>query len=77
LTQEVEQNVGPSSRILSLIIILVLIKGVSVGAFRADEPLREVTIFFTNGFHSAFDLIPPYWLKGKWVAWFLLPLLAK
>jgi 2',3'-cyclic-nucleotide 2'-phosphodiesterase (5'-nucleotidase family) len=33
-------------------------------AQRAGEPAREVTILYTNDFHSAFDPIPAYWLPG-------------
>ena len=29
-----------------------------------DEAVREVTILYTNDFHSAFDPIPAYWLPG-------------
>jgi 2',3'-cyclic-nucleotide 2'-phosphodiesterase (5'-nucleotidase family) len=31
----------------------------------AQKPVREVTILYTNDFHSAFDPIPAYWLKGS------------
>src|SRR5918912_1635030 len=30
----------------------------------AQERVREVTILYTNDFHSAFDPIPAYWLPG-------------
>ena len=31
----------------------------------SDAALREVTILYTNDFHSAFDPIPAYWLPGS------------
>lgn len=31
----------------------------------ATEGVREVTILYTNDFHSAFDAIPAYWLPGS------------
>ena len=31
----------------------------------AEEDVREVTILYTNDFHSAFDAIPAYWLPGS------------
>jgi len=37
----------------------------SLGGLRVEEPVREVTILYTNDFHSAFDPIPAYWLKGS------------
>lgn len=32
---------------------------------RADETAREVTILYTNDFHTALDPIPAYWLPGS------------
>jgi 5'-nucleotidase/UDP-sugar diphosphatase len=52
-------------RILSLIILLTLLSGVGPDASAVEEPVREVTILYTNDFHSAFDPIPAYWLKGS------------
>jgi 5'-nucleotidase/UDP-sugar diphosphatase len=34
-------------------------------ALRAQERARDVTILYTNDFHSAFDPIPAYWLAGS------------
>ena len=31
----------------------------------AQERARDVTILYTNDFHSAFDPIPAYWLAGS------------
>ena len=30
----------------------------------AQKGTKEITILYTNDFHSAFDPIPAYWLKG-------------
>src|SRR5438128_8384696 len=30
-----------------------------------DRAARDVTILYTNDFHSAFDPIPAYWLPGE------------
>lgn len=51
-------------RYLSSVIFLALISGFSSAALRAQEPVRELTILYTNDFHSAFDPIPAYWLPG-------------
>lgn len=45
--------------------ILLLITGANLGAFTVEEPVRDLTILYTNDFHSAFDPIPAYWLKGS------------
>ena len=47
-------------RLRSLSVLLLLILSLSVIAQR-----RDVTILYTNDFHSAFDPIPAYWLKGS------------
>lgn len=52
-------------RVLSLLVLLTLLNGVGLGAFTVEEPIREITILYTNDFHSAFDPIPAYWLKGS------------
>ncbi len=52
------------SRTVLLIILVTLLNGVALGTFTVEEPVREVTILYTNDFHSAFDPIPAYWLKG-------------
>ena len=51
-------------RYLAPVILLALISGFSSAALRAQEPIRELTILYTNDFHSAFDPIPAYWLPG-------------
>ncbi len=38
--------------------------GLAAGA-SAAEPSREVTILYTNDFHTALDPIPAYWLPGS------------
>lgn len=49
-------------RIALITVLLVLLTLLST---RADEQVREVTILYTNDFHSAFDPIPAYWLEGS------------
>ncbi len=44
-------------------ILLALV--ISVVPVSAQTAPRDVTIIFTNDFHSAFDPIPAYWLKGS------------
>src|SRR5581483_6531394 len=45
--------------------LLVLLVGLAISpATGAQERAREVTILYTNDFHSAFDPIPAYWLAG-------------
>jgi 2',3'-cyclic-nucleotide 2'-phosphodiesterase (5'-nucleotidase family) len=48
----------------SVIVLLALFGGFSSAALRAEEPVRELTILYTNDFHSAFDPIPACWLPG-------------
>jgi 5'-nucleotidase / UDP-sugar diphosphatase len=46
--------------------LLVLLVGLAITpATGAQERAREVTILYTNDFHSAFDPIPAYWLAGS------------
>jgi 2',3'-cyclic-nucleotide 2'-phosphodiesterase (5'-nucleotidase family) len=52
-------------RYLAPLIFLILISGFSAATLRAQEPIREFTILYTNDFHSAFDPIPAYWLPGS------------
>lgn len=52
-------------RLLSLIIIILLLNGYGAASIKAEDPIREVTILYTNDFHSAFDPIPAYWLEGS------------
>lgn len=51
-------------RILLLIVILTLLCGVHAGTAHGQSSVRDVTILYTNDFHSAFDPIPAYWLPG-------------
>lgn len=51
-------------RIASSLVLLTLLNGAAVVA-RPERQVREVTILYTNDFHSAFDPIPAYWLKGS------------
>src|SRR2546426_12225754 len=47
-------------------VLIVLVHLSVVGAApAADTASREVTILYTNDFHSAFDPIPAYWLPGE------------
>ena len=48
----------------TFISIVIAILFLSTGA-SAQNDSREVTIIYTNDFHSAFDPIPAYWLKGS------------
>lgn len=48
----------------ALTVCCALFLAFSPQASTQDEPLREVTILYTNDFHSAFDPIPAYWLPG-------------
>ena len=50
---------------LLYIILLALLSGFSSAAVMAQQPVRELTILYTNDFHSAFDPIPAYWLPGS------------
>ncbi len=50
-----------SIRILTFIISLFLF----VSAVEAQKGTKELTIIYTNDFHSAFDPIPAYWLEGS------------
>lgn len=52
-------------RFFPAFVLITLIIGVSLGTPAAEGPGREVTILYTNDFHSAFDPIPAYWLKGS------------
>jgi 2',3'-cyclic-nucleotide 2'-phosphodiesterase (5'-nucleotidase family) len=52
-------------RTFSFLILLSLITGAGLEASAVEGPVREVTILYTNDFHSAFDPTPAYWLKGS------------
>lgn len=49
-----------SRKSFSLLILLTLISAAGLGAIAVQEPVREVTILYTNDFHSAFDPIPAW-----------------
>jgi 2',3'-cyclic-nucleotide 2'-phosphodiesterase (5'-nucleotidase family) len=51
-------------RCLLPVILFAFISGFSPALGR-PEPIRELTILYTNDFHSAFDPIPAYWLPGS------------
>ena len=44
---------------------LGLLLAVALSSAAAPEDVREVTILYTNDFHSAIDPIPAYWLPGS------------
>lgn len=57
----------PLRRAVSLLLLLALCAApvtVRLDA-QAPAPARQVTILYTNDFHSAFDPIPAYWLEGS------------
>jgi len=45
--------------------LFLLLASLAAPALQAQERVRDVTILYTNDFHSAFDPIPAYWLKGS------------
>jgi len=51
-----------STRPLALLLAAVLIAGALTAA---EAPEKQVTIVYTNDFHSALDPIPAYWLPGS------------
>jgi 5'-nucleotidase/UDP-sugar diphosphatase len=51
-------------RLFLSISVLALLFGISLGQNQDKRAVREVTILYTNDFHSAFDPIPAYWLPG-------------
>src|SRR5215469_5404882 len=55
----------PSSRILFAIALLGLISISQPALAQNIKAARDVTILYTNDFHSAFDPIPAYWLPGS------------
>jgi len=50
-----------SRKILVLAISILLF----VGVVDAQKGAKELTIIYTNDFHSAFDPVPAYWLEGS------------
>ena len=53
------------SRIFLSLILFWAIIATQPPAIKAQDQAREVTILYTNDFHSAFDPIPAYWLPGS------------
>src|SRR5688500_20249939 len=53
-----------SSIFLSLILFSAIVAP-QPPVIKAQDHAREVTILYTNDFHSAFDPIPAYWLPGS------------
>ena len=47
------------------IVFLALLLGGAARVSVAAEGVREVTILYTNDFHSAIDAVPAYWLPGS------------
>lgn len=52
-------------RIVVVLLFLLLLNGTGFFAQTAPSAVHEVTILYTNDFHSTFDPIPAYWLKGS------------
>ena len=52
-------------RVFSFLVLLTFMTGAALGASAVEGPVRDVTILYTNDFHSAFNPIPAYWLKGS------------
>ncbi len=50
--------------VFAAVILLAIFHTLSPATISAQGLTREVTILYTNDFHSAFDPIPAYWLKG-------------
>ena len=50
---------------ISLLTLVALTWVVGLASPVQRNQLRELTILYTNDFHSAFDPIPAYWLKGS------------
>lgn len=51
--------------LLFLFLALCLLAAAGFAKLQTSDGAREVTILFTNDFHSAFDPIPAYWLPGS------------
>jgi 5'-nucleotidase/UDP-sugar diphosphatase len=56
-----------NTKLLTLLLCLWMLLSPVTGIAQtsANNETREVTILFTNDFHSAFDPIPAYWLPGS------------
>lgn len=50
---------------MALLLRALLVVALAPASVRGEEPVREVTILYTNDFHSAIDPIPAYWLPGS------------
>ena len=51
--------------VLLILLLAAIIPTAERPVARAEATVREVTIIYTNDFHSAFDPIPAYWLPGS------------
>src|SRR5918911_4039745 len=49
----------------SIVLALLLIHVCAPVSAKGPKANRDVTILYTNDFHSAFDPIPAYWLPGE------------
>lgn len=56
-----KNNIYKAVSLLFLFVLLVGLQKISAQTAK----IREVTILYTNDFHSAFDPIPAYWLEGS------------
>ena len=54
-----------SNQILLVILLLAVLPVCKSTVAQDRSAAREVTILYTNDFHSAFDPIPAYWLPGE------------
>jgi 2',3'-cyclic-nucleotide 2'-phosphodiesterase (5'-nucleotidase family) len=61
MPSHIRQCVSLHILVASTLVILAGVVGLASRVQRSQ--LREVTILYTNDFHSAFDPIPAYWLK--------------
>lgn len=58
-------RIRPIARLRAAAAILFLLASPGPGASSSAPKPSEVTILYTNDFHSAFDPIPAYWLPGS------------
>ncbi len=59
------RSARPGRSLLIAAAALLLLAVSSRSAISSDAALHEVTLLYTNDFHSAFDPIPAYWLPGS------------
>ncbi len=52
-------------QVLLLVLLLAFLPLAKSTPAQDNRPPRDVTILYTNDFHSAFDPIPAYWLPGE------------